>query len=38
MVNPGTFSGLRKAFLNFQQDIYAAAVQGKHVAETVADI
>ena len=38
MVNPGTFSGLRKAFLDSQQDIYAAAVQGKHVAETVADI
>ena len=38
MVNPGTFSGLRKAFLDSQQDIYAAAVQGKHVADTVADI
>ena len=38
MVNPGTFSGLRKAFLDSQQDIYAAAVQGKHVADTVANI
>ena len=38
MVNPGTFSGLRKAFLDSQQDIYAAAVQGKNVTETVADI
>lgn len=38
MVNPGTFTGLRKAFLDSQQDVYAAAVKGKHVADTVADI
>ncbi|KJA22462.1 hypothetical protein HYPSUDRAFT_117836, partial [Hypholoma sublateritium FD-334 SS-4] len=38
MVNPGTFKGRRKEFLDSQQDIYAAAVKGKHVADTVANI
>ena len=38
MVNPGAFKGLRKEFLDAQKDIYAAAVQGNHVADTVADI
>lgn len=38
MVNPGTFIGLRKEFLDSQKDLYAAAVQGKHVTDTVADI
>lgn len=38
MVNPGTFKGLRKQFLDSQQDVYAAAIKGKHVADTVADI
>ncbi len=38
MVNPGTFIGLRKEFLDSQKDIYAAAVKGNHVADTVADI
>ena len=38
MVNPGGFTGLRRQFLDAQQEIYAAAVKGKHVADTVADI
>lgn len=38
MVNPGAFTGLRREFLDSQQDTYAAAVKGKHVADTVADI
>lgn len=38
MVNPGTFKGLRKEFLDSQKDLYAAAVQGNHVSDTVADI
>ncbi len=38
MVNPGTFTGLRKQFLDSQQEIYAAAVKGKHVPDAVADI
>lgn len=38
MVNPGTFTGLRREFLDSQQDFYAAAVKGKHVADAVADI
>ena len=38
MVNPGTFTGLRKQFLDSQQEIYAAAVKGKHVADAVANI
>lgn len=38
MVNPGTFIGLRKEYLDSQKDVYAAAVKGKHVADTVADI
>lgn len=38
MVNPGSFSGRRKEFLNSQQDVYAAAVKGGHIADAVADI
>ena len=38
MVNPGSFTGLRKQFLDSQQAIYAAAVKGKYVADAVADI
>lgn len=38
MVNPGAFSGSRKAFLHDQQDIYAAAVGNGHISDTVADI
>lgn len=38
MVNPGGFTGLRKQFLDDQRALYAAAVGGKHVADTVADI
>lgn len=38
MVNPGSFTGLRRQFLDSQSDIYAAAVKEKHVADTVADI
>lgn len=38
MVNPGTFTGRRKAFLDSQAELYAAAVKDKHVADTVADI
>lgn len=38
MVNPGGFTGLRKQFLDSQQAVYAAAVKGKHAADTVADI
>lgn len=38
MVNPGGFQGLRKKFLDDQQELYAAAVEDKHVANVVADI
>ncbi|RDB28895.1 hypothetical protein Hypma_015380 [Hypsizygus marmoreus] len=38
MVNPGNFKGSRKAFLVEQKPLYAAAVAGNHVADTVADI
>ena len=38
MVNPGGFQGLRKKFLDDQQDFYAAAVKDKHIADGVADI
>lgn len=38
MVNPGSFIGKRKEFLDSQKELYAAAVQDKHVADTVADI
>ncbi len=38
MVNPGSFSGRRKVFLDSQQDIYAAAAKGGHIADAVADI
>lgn len=38
MVNPGGFSGLRKKFLDEQQAIYNTAVEGKHAADTLADI
>lgn len=38
MVNPGSFTGRRKEFLDSQKDLYAAAVKGGHVADTVADI
>lgn len=38
MVNPGAFAGQRKAFLDAQQELYAAAVAGNHVNDTVADI
>lgn len=38
MVNPGGFTGLRRDFLDAQQEFYAAAVKGKHVADAVADI
>lgn len=38
MVNPGVFVGSRKIFLESQKDIYAAAVAGNHVIDTVADI
>ncbi|KAF8190124.1 hypothetical protein BJ912DRAFT_850288 [Pholiota molesta] len=38
MVNPGAFQGTRKDFLTAQMDLYAAAVTGNHVADTVADI
>lgn len=38
MVNPGTFVGRRKEFLDAQQDVYAAAVKGGHIADAVADI
>lgn len=38
MVNPGTFTGRRKDFLDSQKDLYAAAVSGNHVADAVADI
>lgn len=38
MVNPGAFSGSRKAFLHDQREAYAIAVTNGHVADTVADI
>lgn len=38
MVNPGAFKGLRKEFLDSQKELYAAAVHGSHVPDTVADI
>lgn len=38
MVNPGAFSGQRKAFLDAQRAAYAAAVAENHVNDTVADI
>lgn len=38
MVNPGGFTGRRKEFLDSQQALYAAAVKGKHISDTVADI
>ena len=38
MVNPGSFQGLRKKFLDDQQEFYAAAVRDKHIADAVADI
>ncbi|KAF9470946.1 hypothetical protein BDN70DRAFT_939309 [Pholiota conissans] len=38
MVNPGAFPGTRKDFLTAQKAIYAEAVMGNHVADTVADI
>lgn len=38
MVNPGGFSGLRKAFLDDQQAAYNAAVEAKNAADTLADI
>lgn len=38
MVNPGSFTGLRKEFLESQKDLYAAAVAGMHVPDIVADI
>lgn len=38
MVNPGSFTGRRKDFLDSQQEIYAAAAAGGHVADIVADI
>lgn len=38
MVNPGAFSGRRKAFLDDQKEVYAAAVAANHVNDTVADI
>lgn len=38
MVNPGTFTGKRKEFLDSQKELYATAVKDKHVADTVADI
>lgn len=38
MVNPGSFSGRRKAFLDAQKETYAAAVAAGHINDTVADI
>lgn len=38
MVNPGGFKGIQKEFLEAQQELYNAAVEGNHVADTVADI
>lgn len=38
MVNPGAFSGRRKAFLDAQKETYAAAVAAGHINDTVADI
>ena len=38
MVNLGGFQGLRKKFLDNQQDFYAAAVDDNHAADAVADI
>ena len=38
MVNPGAFTGLRKQFLDDQARLYAAAVEGRHVNDSVADI
>ena len=38
MVNPGSFSGLRKQFLADQAALYATAVEDRHVNDTVADI
>ena len=38
MVNPGAFSGLRKAFLDAQKEAYAAAVAANEVNDVVADI
>ncbi|KAF8163969.1 hypothetical protein BJ912DRAFT_838852, partial [Pholiota molesta] len=38
MVNPGAFSGTRKAFLAAQSALYADAVTANHTADTVADI
>ncbi|KJA13978.1 hypothetical protein HYPSUDRAFT_209087 [Hypholoma sublateritium FD-334 SS-4] len=38
MVNPGSFSGRRKEFLDSQRDVYATAVKGGHIADAVADI
>ncbi|KAF9470292.1 hypothetical protein BDN70DRAFT_939839 [Pholiota conissans] len=38
MVNPGTFQGSRKAFLQAQFELYADAVVNNNVADTIADI
>lgn len=38
MVNPGAFAGKRRAFLDAQQELYAAAAAANHVNDTVADI
>ncbi|KJA15176.1 hypothetical protein HYPSUDRAFT_149496, partial [Hypholoma sublateritium FD-334 SS-4] len=38
MVNPGGFSGLRKAFLDAEQETYNAAVEDNRAADTLADI
>lgn len=38
MVNPGSFTGKRREFLDSQKELYATAVRDKDVADTVADI
>lgn len=38
MVNPGGFTGLRKDFLDSEQEAYNAAVEGNHAADILADI
>ncbi len=38
MVNPGGFSGLRREFLEEQQEAYNEAAEKGHAADTLADI
>lgn len=38
MVNPGGFLGIRRDFLDGEQEAYNAAVEGNHAADILADI